>query len=328
GVSYGLVEGQRHHWGRALGPVAIPVVIAAGAMLLAAFVLWERRQPEPLLPLELFRDRNFTLATLLSLITTFGLFGLLLVFVLETQTVLGMSPLRSGLAALPWTVTLSAVAPVAGRLTDRIGGRVLLLAGLAAFALGVLGLAVLPTTRATAATLAGPLVVVGIGMGLTIAPTTTEAMRGIPPERTGAASGVLNTARQVGAALGAAVVGAGLQNRLGEGRHREAAGRAGGRRPAAGGGGPFRGGFGRGGPRRPAAGRGGGGGGAPAARPARRSHRPGHPPGARHVRRRLPVGEPAHPGRGGRPARGGQRAGRLPDKPPPGRPPRRRALRC
>src|SRR5262249_51677200 len=234
-VSYGLVEGQRHHWGRALGPVAIPVVIAAGAMLLAAFVLWERRQPEPLLPLELFRDRNFTLATLLSLITTFGLFGLLLVFVLETQTVLGMSPLRSGLAALPWTVTLSAVAPVAGRLTDRIGGRVLLLAGLAAFALGVLGLAVLPTTRATAATLAGPLVVVGIGMGLTIAPTTTEAMRGIPPERTGAASGVLNTARQVGAALGAAVVGAVLQNRLVEALHREAAARADGLPPAGGG---------------------------------------------------------------------------------------------
>src|SRR5262249_30140854 len=176
-VSYGLVEGQRHHWGRAFGPVTIPVVIAAGAALLAAFVLWERRRPEPLLPLELFRDRNFTLAALLSLITSFGLFGLLLVFVLETQTVLGMSPLRSGLAALPWTLTLSAVAPVAGRLTDRIGGRVLLLAGLAAFALGVLGLAVLPTTRATAATLSGPLVLVGIGMGLTIAPTTTEAMR-------------------------------------------------------------------------------------------------------------------------------------------------------
>src|SRR6266545_1331169 len=223
GIAYGLVEGQRHDWGRVLGPVTVPVVLTGAAGLLVLFVLWERRHPEPLLPLELFGNRNFTLVTLVTLISSFALFGLLLVYVLETQAALGMSPLASGLSALPWTVTLSAVAPVAGRLADRIGGRVLLIAGLALLALGVACVAFLPTTTSTPATFALPLVLVGAGIGLTVAPTTTEAMRAVAPEQTGAASGVLNTARQVGAVIGAAVVGAVLQNRLTSSLHREAA---------------------------------------------------------------------------------------------------------
>ncbi len=178
GIAYGLVEGQRHDWGRVLGPVTVPVVLTGAAGLL---------------------------------------------YVLETQAALGMSPLASGLSALPWTVTLSAVAPVAGRLADRIGGRILLIAGLALLALGVACVAFLPTTTSTPATFALPLILVGAGIGLTVAPTTTEAMRAVAPEQTGAASGVLNTARQVGAVIGAAVVGAVLQNRLTSSLHREAA---------------------------------------------------------------------------------------------------------
>lgn len=214
GVVYGLIEGGRHHWGRIAGPVTIPTVLIVALVALALFVWWERRHPEPLVPLGLFRDRGFALGTVITLVTAFALHGFLLVFVIETQTLLGMTPLESGLAALPWTVTLSAVAPVAGRLTDRVGGRVLLVVGLAAYALGVLGVAVAPTPTSTAMVLVVPLIGIGIGMGASIAPTTTEAMRGVAPARAGAASGVLTTARQVGAALGAAVVGVVLQNRL------------------------------------------------------------------------------------------------------------------
>lgn len=214
GLTYGLVEGERWHWGRVRGPVSIPAVLAVAVLLLVAFVLWERRHPEPLIPLALFGNRNFSLATAITLITSFALFGLLLVFVLETQTVLGMSPLMFGVTGLPWTLTLSAVAPVAGRLADRVGGRVLLVGGLLCYGLGVLGVAAVTSATATAATFALPLVVVGIGTGMTFAPATTEAMRDIPPRQVGAASGVLNTARQVGAALGAAVIGAVLQQRL------------------------------------------------------------------------------------------------------------------
>jgi MFS family permease len=222
-LAYGLVEGQRHGWGRVAGLVTIPGILAAAGALLVLFVLWERRQPEPLLPLALFRNRAFTVATLLALVSSFALFGLLLVYVLQTQVALGMSPLASGLTALPWTVTLSAVAPVAGRLADRTGGRVLLAGGLLLLAAGALGVAFVPTTTATAGTFVLPLVVVGAGIGLTVAPTTTEAMRAVAPAQAGAASGVLNTARQVGAVVGTAVTGAVLQNRLTAALHREPA---------------------------------------------------------------------------------------------------------
>ncbi|RSM55223.1 MFS transporter [Amycolatopsis sp. WAC 01376] len=210
---FGLIEGERHDWGTVAGPVSIPAIFAASVVLLVTFVLWERRRAEPLVPLTLFRDRNFGIATTITLITSFALYGLLLVFVLETQTLLGMSPVESGLSALPWTLALSAVAPVAGRLTDRIGGKPLLVSGLALFALGVLGVGLLPDSSSTAAVFVLPLIAVGVGQGLTLAPATTEAMRDITPGDSGAASGILNTARQVGGALGAAVAGAILQNR-------------------------------------------------------------------------------------------------------------------
>ena len=217
GVVYGLIEGQRHDWGTIAGAFSLPLVFGVSSVLLVAFVVWERHATEPLIPLELFRGRNYRIATLITLILSFALYGFLLVFVLETQTVLGMSPVMSGVSALPWTLTLCALAPVAGRLTDRVGGRGLLVAGLATYAVGVLGMAVLPTASSTGGTLTLPLVVVGIGQGMTFSPATTEAMRDIPPAQNGAASGVLNTARQVGAALGAAVVGAVLQNRMAAG---------------------------------------------------------------------------------------------------------------
>lgn len=199
GLVYGLVEG------------GMPTVFVVSGALLVLFVLWERRHPEPLVPLGLYRDRNYSIATLITFITSFSLSGFLLVFVIETQTLLGMSPLMSGVAALPWTLALSAVAPVAGRLADRISGRFLLVAGMAVYAAGVLGVAFVPTTSSTASTFLLPLIAVGVGQGLAIAPTTTEAMRDVAPHLAGAASGVLNTARQVGAAFGAAVIGAVLE---------------------------------------------------------------------------------------------------------------------
>ena len=223
GIAYALVEGQRHAWGRVAGPVTIRTVIGASVLLLVLFVLWERRQPEPLLPLELFGNRTFAIVTLVTLISSFVAIGLLLVYVLETQAMLGWSPMKCGASALPWPLALSALAPVAGRLADRIGGRILLIVGLLLLALGAFGVAFLPTTAATPVTFILPLALVGAGIGVTVAPTTTEAMRVIAPERSGAASGILNTARQVGAVIGAAVAGAVLQNRLTAALHREAA---------------------------------------------------------------------------------------------------------
>ncbi|MFI9816571.1 DHA2 family efflux MFS transporter permease subunit [Saccharothrix variisporea] len=220
---YALVEGQRHDWGVITGVVSIPAVLVLSAVLGAAFLWWERRQHEPLVPLDLFRDRNYSVATGITLISSFAVYGLLLVFVIETQTLLGMSPLMSGVTALPWTIALSAVAPLGGRLADRVGGKLPLTVGMALYAAGVLGVAFVPDATSTPGTFVVPMLLAGIGMGLALAPATTEAMRDIPAERAGVASGVLNTARQTGAALGAAVIGAVLQNRLVSTLHAESA---------------------------------------------------------------------------------------------------------
>nr|WP_083466212.1 MFS transporter [Kibdelosporangium sp. MJ126-NF4]CEL14255.1 putative transmembrane efflux protein [Kibdelosporangium sp. MJ126-NF4]CTQ88622.1 putative transmembrane efflux protein [Kibdelosporangium sp. MJ126-NF4] len=172
---------------------------AGSALLLVLFVLWERRHPEPLVPFVLYRDRGYAVATVITFVTSYATTGFLLVFVLHTQNVMGMDAFSSGVSALPWTLALSAVAPVAGRFADRIDGRILLGAGVLVFAVGVF---------AFPQSFTWPLIAIGVGQGLAIAPTTTLALRHIPAERAGAASGVLNTARQIGAAVGAALSGA------------------------------------------------------------------------------------------------------------------------
>ncbi len=205
GLVHGLIEGT-------IASFAVAIVA------LTAFVFWERRDGDPLVPPGLFRDRGYRVATVLTGVTAFSIAGFLLVFVLQTQNLLGMSPLMSGVAALPWTLALSAVAPMAGRLADRFGGRWLLVGGLALYAAGVAATAFLPDETSTAAVFVAPLIAVGVGQGLAIAPATTEALRAIPPDTAGAASGVLNTARHVGSALGAAVAGVLFQARLPEGQ--------------------------------------------------------------------------------------------------------------
>jgi EmrB/QacA subfamily drug resistance transporter len=218
-LGFGLIEGQYYSWGTIAGPVSIPLIMAAGVVLLAAFVVWELRYPEPLLPWQLLRDRSFAIAVIINAVVAFSLFGLLLSYVILTQSALGMSALRSGLTALPMTVTLFIFAPVSGRITDRAGGRGLLAAGLFIAALGVLALALVESGSATSETFIVALAVVGAGTGIVFAPSVTEAMRVAPPELMAAASGAVNTARQVGGALGAAVVGAVLQTRLAAGMH-------------------------------------------------------------------------------------------------------------
>ena len=215
GVVFGLIEGERFKWGE-IGAyvVTIPEVIGVGAVLLVLFVIWERLQTEPLVPLSLFEERNFAVANWIAASIAFGMMSLFLPIVIYLQSVRGFSALTAGLTLAPMSLTSMIVAPFAGRMADRIGGKYILLTGVLFFAIGFGTLTFVAGPDSTWINFLVPAIVAGAGMGMTFAPMTTVAMRNISPRMAGSASAVLNTTRQVGAAVGSAVVGALLQNRL------------------------------------------------------------------------------------------------------------------
>jgi len=221
-VSYGVIEGQRYDWGEIRYGITIGEVIAAGVLLLAAFVLWERRHREPLMPLELFRSSTFAIMAAVSVAVQFALQSMLLVNSISLQSALGFTAVHAGLTGLPLTLAMTALAPFAGRLTDRFGGKYVLTAGLAVYAAGIAGVVAVSSIHATSLTFAPALVVAGLGMGAIFAPLATMGMRAAPPALAGAASGVLNTGRQLGATVGGAITGAVLASQLAAGLHTRA----------------------------------------------------------------------------------------------------------
>jgi EmrB/QacA subfamily drug resistance transporter len=226
-IVFGLIDGQRYNWGAVIGPVSIPVVIAAGVLLLVLFVLWERGQAEPLVPLSLFAHRDFTVASWVAAVLGFGMFGFFITLTIYLQSVLGFSALKAGLAIAPMSLISMFVAPVSGRFSDRIGGKYILMLGMGLFAAGLAFVALMARPDSAWTDFLPFVVIAGLGMGMIFAPMTTVAMRTIPPMLAGAASGVLNTTRQVGMAMGSAVIGAVLQARLSTTLHDEAVARSG-----------------------------------------------------------------------------------------------------
>jgi EmrB/QacA subfamily drug resistance transporter len=223
GVVFGLIEGQRYNWGEiASYVITIPEVIGLGAVLVVLFVIWERFQKEPLVPLSLFEERNFAVSNWIAASISFGMMSLFLPIVIYLQSVRGFSALTSGLTLAPMSLTSMVVAPFAGRMADRIGGKYILMTGIAVFAIGFATLTFVAGPDSTWINFLVPAIVAGAGMGMTFAPMTTVAMRNISPRMAGAASGVLNTTRQVGAAVGSAVVGAQLQSHLATTLHDQA----------------------------------------------------------------------------------------------------------
>lgn len=206
--------------------MTIPEIIAAGVLSLAAFFVWERFQSEPLVPLSLFRNRNFSLMNWVIAAMSFAMLGLFLPLTIYLQSVRGLSALNAGLIMVPMPLTSMVVAPLAGRLTDRVGGKYILMFGLIAFAAGMAGVTLSAGLDSTWLTFLPWLIVAGVGMGGIFAPSSTVAMRNIEPRTAGAASGVFNTTRQLGGTVGSAVVGAVLQNRLSVALHDQAQARA------------------------------------------------------------------------------------------------------
>jgi MFS family permease len=152
GVVFGLVEGQRYDWGAiAGGPVTIPEIMIVGAVLLAAFGLWERsrRDQEPLLPAAVFRDKTVVLLCTLTGAVQFALISIMILGAINIQSVLGYSAVISGLTALPLSIVLASLAPFAGRLSDRFGSKPILVTGFSTYAIGMIVLTLVLSTRAT-----------------------------------------------------------------------------------------------------------------------------------------------------------------------------------
>ncbi|HZN19978.1 MAG TPA: DHA2 family efflux MFS transporter permease subunit [Micromonosporaceae bacterium] len=204
GIVFGLVRGNGHGWGS--GQVLAGLV--GGGLLVLLFVVWQARAATPMLPLRLFRSRGFSLTSVATVAMPLGVFGCVFLGTQYLQTVLGFSPLEAGVRTLPWTAMPLLAAPISGRLADRIGGRPLVVAGLALQAVGVFWIASIATPDLGYVNLVAPFVVTGVGLGVFLAPIAQLAIGFAPPDLEGVASGTSNALRQLGTVLGVSMAGA------------------------------------------------------------------------------------------------------------------------
>jgi EmrB/QacA subfamily drug resistance transporter len=202
GVVFGIVRGNPEGWG---SPVVVGS-LAAGVALLVAFVVYESRVKHPMLPMRFFRSRGFAATNAVSLIMYFGIFGSIFFLTQVFQTAQGYSALESGLRTLPWTAMPIFVAPVAGLLSDRIGSRPLMVAGLALQAVAVGWIATVVTVDTPYLELVPAFVMGGAGMALVFAPAANAVLASVRPEEAGQASGATNAIREVGGVMGVAIL--------------------------------------------------------------------------------------------------------------------------
>ncbi|MEU1708288.1 DHA2 family efflux MFS transporter permease subunit [Streptomyces sp. NPDC005706] len=202
GIVYGLVRGPADGW---TGSLVLTALFAGGA-LLVGFVLYSARATNPMLPMRLFRSRAFTGINAASLLMFVGMFGSIFLLSQYMQGVLGYSPTEAGLRMLPWTGMPMLVAPVAGILSDRIGGRPVVATGLFLQAAGLGYLASVVSADVSYSAQLPGLVISGIGMALYFAPAANLVMSSVRPQEQGIASGANNALREVGGALGIAIM--------------------------------------------------------------------------------------------------------------------------
>jgi EmrB/QacA subfamily drug resistance transporter len=202
-VTLGLIEGNQRGW----GSLPIVALLAGGVAFLAAFVVVEARRPQPMLALRFFRDVAFSTANTVVLVAGFALLGFVFFNTLYFQVVQGWSPLQAGLRTLPNTLAVVVTAPLAGRLASRYGYRVPVVAGLLLASAALLLLTGIEVGTPYAA-LWWKLAMLGAGLGLSISPSTAAGVAAMPGAQAGVAAAVITTSRQVGGALGVAVLGA------------------------------------------------------------------------------------------------------------------------
>src|SRR5579884_3736428 len=202
-LSYALIEANNDGWSSG----RIVAAFAVAAVSLAAFVLLERHQRLPMLELDLFRNRGFAGANSVMLLVGLAMFGVFFYVSLYVQQVLGYTPTQAGASFLPWTLLIIALAPQAGRLSDRIGPRPLVAFGMVVLS-GSLVLFSRMGMHETFWNLLPAMLLGGVGMSAAMAPTTAAAMHSVRPDKAGVGSAVLNSMRQVGGSMGIALMGA------------------------------------------------------------------------------------------------------------------------
>jgi EmrB/QacA subfamily drug resistance transporter len=202
GIVFGIVRGNDYGW--TSGQVLAGLI--GGVALLCAFIAWESRYRAPLLPLRLFRDRSFTIANIVGLLFSFGIFGSIFILIQYMQVVQGDSPFAAGVKTMPWTMAPLVIAPLAGAFAPRVGTRALMVGGLTLQAIGLtwFGITMGPDTAYGA--LVPAFVACGVGMGLVFAPMATAVLATMRPENHAKASGTNSTVREIGVALGIAVL--------------------------------------------------------------------------------------------------------------------------
>ncbi len=202
GLTFGIVRANALGWTSA----TVVASVSAGAVLLAAFLAWERHTPQPMLPPRFFRSRGFSATNAASFAMFFGTFGSVFLLSQFFQIAQGLGPLEAGARTLPWTAMPMIVAPLAGLLSDRIGPRPLMVTGLALQSVAIFWLSQTSAAGTPYGELIVPLAMAGFGMALVFAPSANAVLSSVRPSEAGQASGATNAIREVGGVMGVAVL--------------------------------------------------------------------------------------------------------------------------
>ncbi|MEU4190655.1 DHA2 family efflux MFS transporter permease subunit [Kribbella sp. NPDC026611] len=212
---FGIQEGQKYDWSTISGPISVWSLIIAGLVVLAVFVVWQsRNRGEPLLPLRLFKDRNFSLANIAITTVGFAITAMTFPLMLYAQTVRELSPTKSALLLVPMAVISGALAPFVGRLTDKMHPRYLAGFGLLCCSASFFWLSQVIEPTVAIWKLLLPIALLGVANGFMWAPIGSTATRNLPMHQAGAGAGVYNTTRQIGAVLGSASIAVLMESRL------------------------------------------------------------------------------------------------------------------
>jgi hypothetical protein len=212
---FGIQEGETYDWGTISGPITVWALIIAGVVVLGVFVVWQAlNRAEPLVPLNLFKDRNFSLANIGITAVGFAITGLAFPLMLYAQKVLGLSPTKSALLLIPMAVLAGVLAKPVGNLVDRVHPRYLAGFGLTGMIAAQIWLWQVLTPGRAIWEIELPIALMGIASAFMWSPLSATATRNLPMHAAGAGSGVYNATRQVGAVLGSAGIAVVMQSRL------------------------------------------------------------------------------------------------------------------